>query len=151
MDPDDYERLSKYKWHAHAGTQTFYAARRIPGHKTASQHRIWMHRQIIQAPDGIFVDHINHNGLDNRKANLRTATYIQNSRNRQKTNKNTWSKYKGVTFDYRRRKWLARIVVNHQKRHLGSFNNEFQAAKAYDTAAKKYHAEFAVLNFPLPR
>ena len=107
-----------------------------------------MHRQILNAPHFLLVDHINRNGLDNRKANLRTATYTQNSRNRQKTNKNTWSKYKGVTFDYRRKKWLARIVVNRKKRHLGSFNNELDAGRAYDRAAGELYGEFAVLNFP---
>ena len=95
-----------------------------------------------------WVDHINGNGLDNRKANLRLATGTQNGYNRRKTRKRTWSKYKGVTFDKRRKKWEGKIVINGRKQHLGSFTNELDAGRAYDEAAKKYHGEFALLNFP---
>jgi hypothetical protein len=109
-----------------------------------------MHRQILNAPDSLIVDHINGNGLDNRKANIRTATYTQNSCNRKKANKDTWSQYKGVTFNAKRKKWKARIQVHGRKIYLGSFNAETNAAKAYDKAAKKYHKEFAALNFPNP-
>jgi hypothetical protein len=146
VDPEDYQRLAKYKWHVEAGTRTFYAVRHIyikPGKKKYSP----MHRYIIDVSEGIFVDHINQNGLDNRKANLRLATRVQNSWNRQKTNKNTWSKYKGVCFHKRDKKWQAKIGLNGQVKHLGTFNSESNAAKAYDRAAKKYHGQFAVLNF----
>ena len=106
-----------------------------------------MHRQILNAPAYMLVDHINGNGLDNRKANLRLATGVQNGYNRRKTRKRTWSKYKGVTFDKRRKKWQAKIVVNGRKQYLGSFNNQLDGARAYDRAARKYHGEFAALNF----
>jgi len=147
VDPDDYERLSKYKWHAERATRTFYAARSIYVKNGRNKH-IAMHREIIKAPDGIFIDHINHNGLDNRKANLRLATRAQNGFNRLKTLKKTWSTYKGVFFHTRHKKWQARIVTHGQAKHLGTFANENDAAKAYDNAARKYHGEFAVLNFP---
>ncbi|KPL25465.1 MAG: hypothetical protein AMJ75_01080 [Phycisphaerae bacterium SM1_79] len=107
-----------------------------------------MHRQILKVPDHMFVDHINHNGLDNRKANLRPATRTQNNRNRRKVHKaNFHSKYKGLTWYKREKRWAVRIMADGNSKFIGYFQNEIEAAKAYDTAAKKYHGEFAVLNF----
>jgi len=107
-----------------------------------------MHRVIINAPRHLLVDHINHNGLDNRKANLRTATIAQNNVNRASyKTKNSPSKYKGVYWSKRDKKWQVQICHNNKRKHIGQFDNEIQAAKAYDEAAKKYHKEFAVLNF----
>jgi len=108
-----------------------------------------MHRVIINAPKHLLVDHINHSGLDNRKANLRTATCAQNNVNRASyKTKNSPSKYKGVYWSKRDKKWQVQICYNYKCRTIGLFDNEFQAAKAYDEAAKKYHKEFAVLNLP---
>jgi hypothetical protein len=103
---------------------------------------------ILDPPDHLFVDHINHNGLDNRKANLRTATRRQNSYNRIHFRKNPYSKYKGVSFKKRTKKWNVQIRYDGQSRFIGSFDSEIEAAKAYDKDAKKHHGEFAVLNFP---
>ena len=97
----------------------------------------------------MFVDHINHNALDNRKANLRPATRTQNGQNRIKYNNRDYSsKYKGVTCHNGKKLWKAHIQANGRPLFLGSFSHEVQAAKAYDRAAKKYHRDFAVLNFP---
>ena len=147
VDPEDYERLSKYKWHAHKAPHTFYAVRSLTNGKKQPRKNAQMHNLIIEVPPGMFIDHINHNGLDNRKANLRPATRTQNIWHRKKFKRPSRSRYKGVDWSKTQKKWRARIRVNGKRIYLGSFKNELQAAKAYDAAAKKYHGEFAVLNF----
>jgi hypothetical protein len=107
-----------------------------------------MHRDVLNPPDHLFVDHINHNGLDNRIANLRTATPQQNSYNRIHFRKNPSSKYKGVSFKKKEKKWTAQIRYDGKSKFIGTFDSEIEAAKAYDKAAKLYHKEFAALNFP---
>jgi hypothetical protein len=141
VDPEDYEKLIEYNWFAVKDPHTFYAQRNGNG-KT-----IKMHRQIMNPPPGLFVDHENHNGLDNRKANLQIATPAQNSRNRLKGRKKTSSRYKGVYLAKETKKWRAAIYHNNECIHLGYFENEEDAAKAYDKAARLYHGEFASLNF----
>ena len=111
-----------------------------------------MHRQVLKIPPNIFVDHINQNGLDNRKANLRPATRAQNGQNRAKyKNRIYGSKFKGVTWNRKYKNWQAQIQVNGKSRALGRFTDEITAAKAYDRAAKKYHKDFASLNFSHPK
>jgi len=111
-----------------------------------------MHRKVIKVPDNLLVDHINHNKLDNRKANLRPATTAQNTRNQAKRQDRTFSsKYKGVTWRRDIKCWQAKICVNVKSKYLGFFDSEVRAAKVYDRAARRYHGEFAVLNFPEPK
>jgi len=147
VDPDDYPRLSEHKWYAAKGHNTFYA---VCGKWSKIQRKrveIRMHRFIMNPPAHLYIDHINHNGLDNRKANLRLATHAQSVRNRKKFAKPATSRYKGISWHSSTQKWCACIQTNNTKIHLGSFKNEIEAAKAYDQAAKKYHKEFAALNF----
>jgi len=108
-----------------------------------------MHRQIINPPKHLVVDHINHHGFDNRKANLRPATRAQNSLNRPYIfkRKDSPSKYKGVTWHKHKKKWQVQICFGGKHKTVGYFDDEIEAAKAYDEAAKYYHKEFAVLNF----
>jgi hypothetical protein len=146
VDPEDFERLNKHKWYAARDTRTFYAHRhKRVGKKYVS---IGMHREILDPPGHLVVDHINHNGLDNRKANLRLATSAQNSYNRRQLRKNKSSKYIGVSWKERTKKWAAIICYKRENIIIGYFKDEIQAAKAYDKAAKKYHGEFASPNFP---
>ena len=142
VDAEDYDRLSKYRWCTVKASRTFYA-------KTfhLSGAMLSMHRIVVNAPKGLFVDHINHNGLDNRKANLRICTHIQNLRNKRPKSGCT-SKYKGVHWCKGRNKFRANIYLNKKAIHLGYFHDEIAAAKAYDKAAKKFFGEFAYLNFP---
>jgi hypothetical protein len=103
----------------------------------------------MNARDGELIDHRNGNSLDYRRANLRPATRSQNSYNRQKTKSNlSTSKYRGVTYFPRTGRWLSRIKYRGKSIYLGYFETEIDAAKAYDELAKKYHKDFARLNFP---
>ncbi len=152
VDPEDYQRFREYKWYAKKGRSTYYAGsgmRVFKDGKFIGVKQKTMHRLITNAPKGMVVDHINHNGLDNRRKNLRLCTVSQNNRNRRPiTRPNKGSKYKGVTFDKKRNYFKALIQHNKKKYFLGSFKSQIKAAKAYDKAAKKFFGEFAYLNFP---
>ncbi len=148
VDPADYERLSEHKWHIVGARGTFYAVRNTGQRIGEKRVVLKMHRAVLEVPDGMFVDHINHNGLDNRRANLRPATQAQNARNRRKVHRDNYhSKYKGLTWYKSQNRWAVRIMVDNKSKFIGYFDNELDAAKAYDTAAKKYHGQFASLNF----
>lgn len=100
----------------------------------------------MQPQPGFIVDHRDHEGLNNTRTNLRLATRSQNSCNNKKTRGRS-SKYKGVSRD-KRGYWRAKIHFKGKHIFLGYFDNEIDAARAYDKAAKELHGEFAVLNFP---
>jgi len=147
VDPEDYEHLSKFNWHVVEGKGTYYAVRVGRKSEKRKGKNIWMHRVILNPDEDQICDHINHNGLDNRKANLRPVTHSQNMQNRPKRKTKCHSKYKGVSFRKRQNKWVADIQVDGKPRFLGYFNEEIDAARAYDSAAKKYHGQYATLNF----
>lgn len=100
----------------------------------------------MNTPKELDTDHINRNGLDNRKENLRLCTIKQNSYNAKLSKRNS-SGYKGVSKTWNG-KWRARIRVNDIEKHLGVFFTSKEAAQVYDNAAQKYYGEFANLNFP---
>lgn len=142
VDDEDYEELSKYKWHYHdAGyaTRSIYLGKRDGKYK---YKKIFMHRQILNNPKQ--TDHANGDGLDNRRSNLRVCDYTDNMRNRRKS-ANKSSKFKGVLWDKRAGKWRSRIGLAKDK-HIGYFNDEKEAAIAYNEAAKEHFGEFARLN-----
>ncbi len=141
VDPEDYPALARHRWCAAAKGRTFYAVRSTP------RGQILMHRSITNAPAHLVVDHINHNGLDNRKSNLRLCTKSRNATN-QRIRKGGSSRYKGVCWHKRDKKWHARLHHRGKTHHLGSFTNEKDAARAYDKAARKHHKSYATLNFP---
>jgi hypothetical protein len=144
VDPDDYERLNQFKWLANGSRKNLYAQRMIT--KDGKRVLLIMHREIIKVPDNMVVDHINHNGLDNRKANLRPATIAQNGWNRRLQSHSC--KFKGVTWNKREKKWRACLRHAGKNMNIGTFDNEIEAARAYDTVAKNFRGHFAVLNFP---
>jgi len=143
IDDEDYELISQHKWCAYKHRKMFYASRScyINGLKTV----IRMHRLIMNAPDGTQVDHINGNGLDNRKENLRLVSNHQNQWNRHSISGK--SKYKGIHWNKQSKKWQSQIKVYGKRIHLGYFREEIDAAVAYDKAAIKYFGEFAKPNF----
>jgi hypothetical protein len=139
IDDEDLDLVKNYKWCAWKHKQTYYS------HAATKNGKISLHRLIIGAKTGQLVDHINGNGLDNRKSNLRIVDSFGNARNRRP--RVLTSQYKGVCWHKRRNKWQASIYCDKQNIHLGTFSNEIEAAKAYDQAAVKYFGEFAYLNF----
>jgi hypothetical protein len=139
IDDEDAIRVLIYNWFADEGDSTFYAISVING------KRVKMHRFILNLiSPKIKIDHINHDGLDNQKHNLRICSQQQNNWN-QKSKK---LKMKGVIFHKRLKRFQAAIRVNGEAIHLGTFDSEETAAKTYDSAAKQYFCEFACLNFP---
>ena len=152
IDDEDFERLNKHKWFAmrNPKNEDFYAVRNIK--KDGGGYKIiLMHREIMNAPKGMMVDHIHHNTSDNRKSNLRICTSSQSVMNRRKYKRKCSSIYKGVWLNKRRdnkglKHLQAGIAVNGKKIHLGFFYNEKDAARAYNKAALKYFGEFAELN-----
>lgn len=138
VDAADYEWLNRYRWNAFESGGQYYARRSIPG------GTILMHRAIMETPPGMVVDHIDHNGLDNRRDNMRNCTPQQNEYN--KPPRGGRSRFKGVY--PHGDKWQAAIKHNGQTHHLGLFKDETQAAKTRDQKAKQLQGPFAYLNFP---
>jgi hypothetical protein len=139
VDDEDFEELNKVKWYAYKGGRTFYAVRSpIRGKPVIRMHRVLL-------PEARFVDHIDHDGLNNTRANLRAATSAQNSANSRKPQKPGHSKFKGVT-KHPHGKWQAQIKADGKYRYLGLFDTEEAAAKAYDDAAHRLFGEFACAN-----
>jgi hypothetical protein len=147
VDADIYYRLGQFKWSAAGYNGKMYATRILKQTVCGRVKTVYLHREIMNEPKGFFVDHKNNDSLDNRKANLRVATRSQNCQNVPKR-KNTSSQFIGVSFSKEEKKWCAYINYRGKRIWLGYFDNEIDAAKAYDRAALKYYGEFARLNFP---
>lgn len=146
MDDEDFEELSAYRWHA-SGTNYLYAYRNI--RKGSGYRPVGMHRVILGlagASRKIYVDHINGDTLDNRRANLRICNNRLNQAN-SKPQRGT-SGFRGVRWHKGGRAWVAQIKVDGASMYLGIFRDEKGAARAYDKAAARYFGEFARLNNP---
>jgi hypothetical protein len=146
VDDDDYKWLSKFKWFSHKARHSYYASRSVL--KNGKTTTIDMHREILglQHRDGKISDHINRNGLDNRKENLRIVSMSENTMNHKLYCTNT-SGYHGVSWDKNKNKWRASLHIKKNGKHVGYYSDPIEAAYAYDMAAKKYYGEYATLNF----
>ncbi len=146
VDEEDYPVYSQFNWSASVLPRTVYAYLRR-NHEGKSRI-LFLHRVITGAPHGMQVDHINGNGLDCRRSNLRVCTVRANHQNIRKTVVSTSSQYKGVSWDKCRSKWLAKVKAGGRYFNVGRFDDEEDAARAYDTKARDLFGEFARLNFP---
>lgn len=136
--------LAEVRWAIEKALYTSYSCRKnSKGGSNIKMHRVVMERVLGRVMQkGEVVDHINGNGLDNRRQNLRLATNAQNLMNR-KANSNNTSGYKGVTLVKGRKKWVAKIKRNYKLYNLGYFNTPEEAHEAYCKAADELHKDFA--------
>lgn len=150
VDDEDFEYLSKFKWQAiPKGGDRVYARRskRIGSRSEGKQLSFYMHREVTNAKKGEYVDHINHNTLDNTRNNLRKCTNAQNSKNnRGQTSQRIHSKYKGVKKNLNSTTYSARITVDGKSIYLGSYKTQEEAAESYNKAAVEFHGEYCYLN-----
>jgi len=142
IDADRFEELNTFVWSVY-GRDGKHAAR-CDGRRTTS-----LHCAVLGTPRSVHIDHINGDGLDCRKGNLRIADNSLNHANIGKMRKVTSSKYKGVHLRRDRDRWSAEVAVRGRRHKLGCYGTEREAALAYDAAAVQHFGEFAKTNFPL--
>ena len=148
VDDEDVLLVQEHRWYANhiKGRRKVYAVRQERNADTGKISSVLMHRVIMGARQGQEVDHIDHNGLNNLRSNLRVCTRSENQQNARKQIRDTTSKYKGVYSDKAHGKWAAGIGINNRNIFLGYFDSETDAARAYDAAALEHFGEFALLN-----
>ncbi len=150
MSLDDVDApLAEHKWFAMRAGRTFYAARNVS--LGGGRWRLVLaHRAVLglERGDRTRADHINGDGLDNRRANLRVATAQQNMHNRTRTHIGATSMYRGVHWNVNAKRWQSRIACDGKQRHLGYFRDELEAARAYDIAGVARDAEHFTPNIP---
>lgn len=148
VDDEDYDWLIQYKWYANTFSGRWYAATKGMGDGETTL----LHRLIMNPPNGMQVDHINHNGLDCRRCNMRIVTPSQNMMNKikqkSKYSKPCSSRFKGVHWDKLNNCWKTEIMINRKHVWIGRFEYEIDAAHAYDVKAKELFGEYVWLNFP---
>ena len=136
VDAQDAEMVQQYRW---CYLSSGYAVRHVVG--SEDRRMVLMHRELMGVTSDQLVDHINHDGLDNRRVNLRVCTKAENQRNQRRNSKNTTG-HKGVSYDKARGKYAACIQVDGRQITLGRFDSVDDAVSAYEAAAKRYHGEF---------
>jgi hypothetical protein len=142
VDDEDFEIVSKHKWKC---DKTGYIRRNVWFDKKSRCEAITLHRYLLNAPEGMLVDHINGIITDNRKCNLRLASKSENRWN-SKPPINNKSGYKGVSLSNETGKWRAQITVNGKRVNLGHFDNKHDAARMYNFWARDIFGDYAWLN-----
>lgn len=137
VDDVDYDWLVKNKW---TYDPKGYAMRRV------ANVIVYMHRVVLNASGPIVVDHINGDGLDNRRENLRIVTTAENNYNQRPQKRPKTSRFKGVSLNRKSNRWQAHIKKGDEHRYLGLYDNEQDAARAYNAAARHYFGEYAFVN-----
>lgn len=145
VDEEDFRKICQHNWFVTRSGCNLYASTWTGTDDRGKRIALRMHRAIMNPPAGYVVDHINGDGLDNRKCNLRLVTHTENCFN-QRVASNNKSGYKGVSYHRRDEKWGAKITVRTQPVWLGYFQTAVEAAKAYNEAAIKHYGELARLN-----
>lgn len=136
VDDADFDILSQWKWHAlKAGDRTYYAVRSLPRRKGLPRQKIFMHRVILDClGSSLVVDHVDGDGLNNQRSNLRLVTQGQNSLNRKRLSTTNKSGYTGVYWSKQKNKWHALIAFRNDKTvHLGFFTDVHEAGAAVQT------------------
>lgn len=142
VDDEDYQKLNKYKWCFSQKKTGSAVIRKIKGINST----ITMHKQIMNTPKGMVIDHINHITFDNRKCNLRICTNSENARNQLPRYDKKTSKHKGVCWYKPYKKWRSRINYNKKEINIGYFKTEKEASKAYNKKAIELFGSFAYIN-----
>lgn len=152
VDDEDFERVAAFKWHAcvqrrRDGSIRMVYARRTQCSPGGGRTKQYLHRVILGLTDPrVKVDHRSHDGLDNRRENLRICTNAENRWNSRKPCGALTSQYKGVHLNKRKNKWYASMTIKNRQLYLGYFDIESDAAAAYDSAAREYYGDFALTN-----
>ena len=145
VDDEDFEYLNKFKWNAEKSRGRFYASR--SAYINNKKKNIRMHVNLINPENGKIVDHIDNNGLNNQRYNLRECTHSQNNTNKFINKNGRTSRFIGVCLGKNKyKKWRAVIKKDKKQISLGTYETELEAAIAYNEGAIKYHGEFARLN-----
>jgi hypothetical protein len=147
-DDIDHELVSGYHWMISKGKKGVFYARGYIGKKSGGNgvhDKARMHRLIMNCPEDLQIDHIDGNGLNNQRVNLRVAKNAQNCRN-QRAHSDSLTGYKGITFVKKKKLYFARIRVNNKLISLGRSKDLKKAVIRYNEAATKYFGEFAFLN-----
>ena len=145
IDEQDFQTVNQYRWCVAPNGKTIYAY----AYCSLRKKSISMHRLIMGFPSGKEIDHIDHDGLNNSRSNLRACSHAQNTQNRRATNKRN-SIYKGVFFRNHcpnGNPWYANVWVDGKNIHLGPFASEIEAAKAYDKRIRETRGDYAFTNF----
>ena len=142
IDPEDEKMVSKHRWYYQIANKKSGSYPYV--YTMVGKHHLRLHRYLMDCPDGMVVDHINHDTLDNRRSNLRVCTPTQNKQN-MKPQKSIQSKYKGVSIK-QNGKWQAAIMADTKFHYIGTFDTERDAAVAYNFASKMLHKEYGILN-----